>query len=81
MVAHRREMCPHVIGTKEGRRQALFSQFAGSSSSGLPPDGEWRCIQVDKLSDVVSRPGEWYTGGVHTQPQTCVDIVDVEVAY
>ncbi len=24
---HRREMCPHVIGTKHGRRQALFYQL------------------------------------------------------
>jgi hypothetical protein len=36
---HHREMCPHVIGTKTGRQQALFFQFAGSSSTGLPPGG------------------------------------------
>ena len=46
---HHREMCPHVIGLRGGRRQALFYQFAGSSASGLPPDGEWRCLQVDEL--------------------------------
>lgn len=76
---HRRELCPHVIGTKAGRRQALFFQFAGSSSSGLPPGGEWRCVAIDGLSDVTSRPGEWHTRP-HTQPQTCVDLVDVEIA-
>jgi hypothetical protein len=31
---HVREMCPHVIGTKNGREQALFYQFGGTSSSG-----------------------------------------------
>jgi hypothetical protein len=77
----RREMCPHVIGTKNGRHQALFFQFAGSSSSGLLPGGEWRCIPIEGLSDVVSRFGPWYSGGGHTQPQTCVDVVDVEVAH
>jgi hypothetical protein len=75
---HRREMCPHVIGTKGGRQQALFFQFAGSSSSGLPPGGEWRCIPIEGLSGVVSRAGTWHSGGAHTQPQTCVDVVDVE---
>lgn len=78
---HRREMCPHVIGTKDGRRQALFFQFAGASSSGLPPGGEWRCIPIEGLSNVVSQSGEWHSGGHHTQPQTCVELVDVEVDY
>ena len=36
---HERIMCPHVLGTKKGRPQALFYQFAGSSRSGLSPDG------------------------------------------
>lgn len=76
---HRREMCPHVIGTKDGRHQALFFQFGGSSRSGLPPGGEWRCIPIEGLGDVVSQSGPWYSGDGHTQPQTCVDVVDVEV--
>lgn len=78
---HRREMCPHVIGTKDGRRQALFFQFAGGSSSGLPPGGEWRCIPVDQLTDVVAQPGEWHTSTGHSKPQTCVDYVDAEIPY
>lgn len=72
-------MCPHVIGTKGGRPQALFFQFAGSSGSGLPPGGEWRCIPIDGLSDVASHSGEWHTGGRPLGPQTCVDAVDVEI--
>ena len=78
---HNREMCPHVIGTKNGREQALFFQFAGSSSKGLPPDGEWRCVPIEGLSDISTREGPWYTGEGHSQDQTCVDEVDVEIDY
>jgi hypothetical protein len=75
---HRRELCPHVLGIKEGRRQALFFQFGGGSSSGLPAAGDWRCIPVDGLEDVVVRDGPWHTGAVHEHPETCVDTIDVE---
>jgi hypothetical protein len=75
---HRRELCPHVLGTKDGRRQALFFQFGGGSSSALPPGGEWRCIPVDGLEDVVVRDGPWHTSVVHEHPETCVDTIDVE---
>ena len=75
---HRRELCPHVLGTKEGRRQALFFQFGGGSSSALPPGGEWRCIPVDGLKDVVVRDGPWHTGVGHQYPETCLDTIDVE---
>lgn len=78
---HVREMCPHVIGMKNGRPQALFFQFGGTSSSGLPPDGEWRCIPIEGLDRVVSQAGEWHSAPNHSQPQTCVDIIDVEVVY
>jgi hypothetical protein len=75
---HRRELCPHVLGTKEGRRQALFFQFGGGSSSALPPGGDWRCIPVDGLEDVVVREGPWHTGVRHQHLETCVDTIDVE---
>ena len=78
---HYREMCPHVLGTKNGRAQALFYQFGGSSSSGLPPGGEWRCIPLGRLSEVSIRGGAWHTSTSHTQCQTCVDVIVVEVAY
>ena len=75
---HRRELCPHVLGTKAGRRQALFFQFGGGSASSLPPGGDWRCLPVDALEDVVVRDGPWHTGGSHRRPETCVDAIDVE---
>ena len=79
---HHREMCPHVLGLKNDRRQALFYQFGGTSSSGLDPDGSaknWRCI--DDLQNVVVVDGEWHTAPNHTRPQTCVDEIDVEVDF
>lgn len=76
-----RELCPHTIGTKNGRKQALFFQFGGESSSGLPPGGEWRCIPVDEMTEISVRDGEWRTDGRHSQPQTCIDAIDVEVAH
>lgn len=79
--AHHREMCPHVIGTKDDERQVLSYQFAGGSRSGLPPGGQWRCMIIGEISNAESHVGDWHTNPRHTQPQTCVDEVDVEVAY
>ena len=81
---HRREMCPHAIGTKNARPQALFYQFGGSSQSGLGPLGSgdnWRCIPVAGLSDVSVKVGPWYTDPTHSQDQTCIDVIDVEVPH
>ena len=80
---HLRELCPHVLGIKHARQQALFYQFGGTSSSGpLVPDSpdNWRCIPVDGLSDVRIRSGPWHTSGNYVNPQTCVDEIDVRVA-
>lgn len=78
---YRREMCPHVIGLKGGREQALFFQFAGQSSKGLLPGGEWRCIPIAGLRNVEVRDGPWHTDTNHSQRQSCVDAIDVEVTY
>lgn len=79
---YRREMCPHVLGrNRQGGEQVLSFQFAGESSSGLPLGGEWRCMPVDGITDAQSREGEWHTSHRHTQPQTCVAEIDVEVPY
>jgi hypothetical protein len=79
-----REMCPHVVGTKNGRAQALLYQFAGGSSSGLGPDGSpdnWRCLFIDELSGVTTNKGPWHTAPNHSRPQTCVGQIDIEVAF
>jgi hypothetical protein len=74
-----REMCPHVLGWKDGRPHALFFQFGGQSRSGSHAD--WRCLDLYYLSNVEVRDGDWYMGTGHSRRQTCVDIVDVEIPF
>lgn len=77
-----REMCPHALGSKKGRKQALFYQFGGESSKGTVTPGStfnWRCIPIDGLTEVTLQPGQWYTAENHSQAQTCVDQIDIEV--
>lgn len=77
-----REMCPHALGSKKGRKQALFYQFGGESSKGSVTPGStfnWRCIPIDGLTEVTLQSGQWYTAENHSQAQTCVDQIDIEV--
>jgi hypothetical protein len=80
-----RETCPHVIGKKNGRPQALLYQFAGGSSSGLHADGSpanWRCLYIDELSEVSTRKseGEWHTAPNYSAAaQKCVDEIEAMV--
>lgn len=78
-----RKMTPHVIGTKNGKRQALFYQYGGESSSGLSRDPvkNWRCIEIDKIEDIEINRDPFQTAHNHSRTQTCVDIIDVEVDY
>ncbi|RQO30289.1 hypothetical protein DBR32_11995 [Taibaiella sp. KBW10] len=79
-----REMCPHAIGTKKGREQAIFYQFGGDSSSGPVSPGDksnWRCIPVAGLDQVMIRDGEWHTADNHSTPSTCIDFIDVQVKF
>jgi hypothetical protein len=75
-----REVCAHVIGRKNGHEQVLMFQFGGGSSSGLPRDGQWRCMPIDGIGNVQVLNGPWKTGvNTHQKTQTCVDQVDVEL--
>lgn len=75
-----REMCPHVLGWKEGREHALFFQVGGDSSQGLPLAGAWRCLDLSELSEVSIHEGRWRTGpGYYDNPQSCVDEIDVRI--
>jgi hypothetical protein len=76
---YHREMCPHVLGWKNGVRHVFSYQFAGGSSQGLPPEGQWKCMDVDGLSNVSLREGPWHTGTRKTdKPQSCVDLNQIE---
>ena len=54
-------------------------QFGGSSSSKLPPRGEWRCLLLANVEDVRLRAGPWREGGSHNQQQRCVEDIDLDV--
>jgi hypothetical protein len=77
---YRRELCPIILGHKKsGEEAALTFQFAGESSSKLPRGGQWRCLLLSEASNVELRSGRWHAGSSHRQPQSCVDIVDLDV--
>ncbi|MBH9537009.1 hypothetical protein [Novosphingopyxis sp. YJ-S2-01] len=76
---HRREVCAHTLGRKNGEEKVLTFQYAGGSSSGLPEGGQWRCMFIAQISAVELIEGPWHSSDEHTQPQTCVDDVDMEV--
>lgn len=75
----RREICPVILGHSGGEEKALTYQFAGETSSKLPPGGEWRCLTLSKVSEVELRDGPWLTGGSHSASQSCVEVVDFDV--
>jgi hypothetical protein len=74
-----RECCPVILGYAADGREVLFAyQFAGATSSKtkLP---QWRCFYVEGVGDLRPRPGAWLEGTSHTQAQSCVHFVDVDV--
>jgi hypothetical protein len=74
-----RECCPVMLGYAADGREVLFAyQFAGATSSKtkLP---QWRCFSVEGIGDLRPRPGAWLEGTSHTQAQSCVHFVDLDV--
>jgi hypothetical protein len=76
-----RVVFPHILGYKPSGTEAVFVFQVGgeSSSKPLPPTGEWRCFDLDGVSDVKLRDGDWRGGTRHSKPQACVQFVDVDV--
>ncbi len=76
-----RLLCPHVLGRKSGRLHVLFYQFGGGSHSGLQTEsgriGGWRCLAVERLSQVELRADAWHTEPRCSQ-QTCIDEIDFD---
>jgi hypothetical protein len=76
-----RLLCPHVGGRKSSRLHLFCYQFGGSSNSVEPlaPEdrGVWRCLSVEKLSQVELRTGTWPTES-RSPRQTCIDEIDFD---
>jgi len=75
----RREVCPIILGLSQGEEKALTYQFGGESKSGLRRGGQWKCLWLSGVSDVQMRDGAWHAGSRHSQKQTCVEIVDLDI--
>jgi hypothetical protein len=76
---HRRELCPVILGHGGGEEKALTYQFGGSSGSGLPPGGQWRCLSLARITNITLRNGPCHSDAAHRRPQGCVDQVDLDV--
>jgi hypothetical protein len=79
----RRLLCPHLLGWNRQRRlQVLCYQYGGDSESGLQPAGasdNWRCLAVQNLNQVELLDGPWQTAENHSRPQTCIEVVELDV--
>ena len=68
------------MGYKKLGQEAVFAfQFGGDTTSRLPPQGDWRCLDLAGVTDVQVRAGRWHSGTRHTKTQTCIQFVDVDV--
>jgi hypothetical protein len=75
---YRRELYPIILGHTKGEEAALVYQFAGGGRSELPPDGQWKCLRLAKVSGVQLREGAWRDGASHHRAQVCVEVVDLD---
>jgi hypothetical protein len=77
-----RLFCPHILGrNREGQSRVLCYQHGGRSSSGLQANGSpanWRCVALEKLTNVELLEGEWHTAPNRSLPQTCIAEIDVD---
>jgi hypothetical protein len=77
-----RLFCPHRLGrNKDGELRVLCYQYGGQSESGLQPAGSpanWRCIVLEKLSQVKLLTERWRTAPNHSRPASCVADADID---
>lgn len=75
---HPRALCPIILGHTGGAEKALTWQFGGSGSRG-PVRGQWKCLSLDEVSNTEIIDGPWRSGEQHSQRQSCVRDVDLDV--
>jgi hypothetical protein len=77
-----RLFCPHRLGrNREGQLRVLCYQYGGESASGLQPAGwpaNWRCVALEKLSQVRLLEDAWHTAPNHSRPASCVVDADID---
>ena len=68
-------------GIKKVQPRVLCYQYDGESETGLQPEGSptnWRCIAVEKLSQVKLLEDTWRTAPNHSRPASCVIDADID---
>lgn len=75
---HPRAICPIILGHTEGAEKALTWQFEGSGSGG-PVRGQWKCLSLAEVGNAEIVDGPWRSGREHSQRQSCVKDVDLDV--
>ncbi len=77
---HQRKLSPHVIGTNDKHEEHLLAyQYGGSSSSGLPNGGEWRCFKVEDLTNIERSNDPWQSTLTSRAGNSCITRIDAEV--
>jgi hypothetical protein len=74
-----REVCPVLLGHKDGQERASVFQFGGNTSKGKKVLPNWRCLDLPGVSEVQLRDGLWHTGTSHKTEQKCIEHVDLDV--
>ena len=74
-----REVCPYILGHKDGRETVLVFQFGGGSARSGTVRGEWRCFYLSEVGNAQVRDGPWHGDAAHRTTQSCVDDVYIDV--
>lgn len=75
---HPRAICPIILGHTNEAEKALTYQFGGRSSRG-PVRGQWKCLFLADVTNAEMIEGPWRSGRRHSQSQSCVKDVDLDV--
>jgi hypothetical protein len=77
---HRREVCPILLGRTGLEEKSLAFQFGGATSDGaIRPPGDWKCLRLAEVRDVVLRDGPWHAGDGHSTRASCMKMVEYDV--
>jgi predicted nucleic acid-binding protein len=74
-----REICPYILGLRDGKETLLAYQFGGESSRAGPVKGDWRCFYLSEVESPAIRKGPWHGDAAHKTRQRCVDVLYIDV--
>jgi hypothetical protein len=74
-----RWLSPSARGRRYGESHLLAFQTAGGSESGLPKEGQWRCLRAEDLESVHPAPGPWRTAENLLAARSGLDGIDLVV--